>query len=165
MAVFHYPGDDISTDLLFPGKYTYSCSKGPDIMEHLFEDLDPDFHARVRPGDIVMAGRNFGCGSSREQPALGLRYAGVAAVVAKSFSRIFYRSSINQGLLLVECPGAVEAWRPGDEVAVDPRAGAVTVGSAKFPFPALPPEMIEILESGGLLEHISAGLAGQGRRS
>jgi len=78
MAVFHYDQDDINTDLLFPGKYTYSCSKGPEIKEHLLEDLDPGFAGSVQPGDIIIAGRNFGCGSSREQPSLGLKYVGLA---------------------------------------------------------------------------------------
>ena len=104
MTVFHYPQDDINTDLLFPGKYTYTCSTGPEIMEHLLEDLDPEFAGRVRPGDIIIAGENFGCGSSREQPSLGLMHAGVRAVIARSFARIFYRSAINQGLLLVASP-------------------------------------------------------------
>jgi 3-isopropylmalate/(R)-2-methylmalate dehydratase small subunit len=161
MAVFFYDRDDINTDLLFPGKYTYSCSKGPEIREHLFEDLDPEFAGKVKPGDVVMAGRNFGCGSSREQPALGLKYVGVAAVVAKSFSRIFYRSAINQGLLLVECPAAVDSWMPGADVRVDAAKGLVTVAGKDFSFPALPAEMLEILRAGGLLEHIAAGLAGR----
>jgi 3-isopropylmalate/(R)-2-methylmalate dehydratase small subunit len=154
MAVFYYEKDDINTDLLFPGKYTYTCATGPEIMEHLLEDLDPEFREKVQPGDILMAGKNFGCGSSREQPSLGLRYAGVSAVIARSFARIFYRSAINQGLLLVESPEAVDAWNPGDEVSVDPAEGTVTVGTQTFSFPPLPPEMLQILEAGGLLAHI-----------
>jgi len=159
MAVFRYDQDDINTDLLFPGKYTYSCSKGPEIREHLLEDLDPSFASSVQPGDIIIAGSNFGCGSSREQPSLGLKYVGLAGVVAKSFSRIFYRSAINQGLLLVECPGAVDAYRPGDEVSIDASSGTVKVGDRSFSFPALPSEMLAVLEAGGLLEYISAELA------
>jgi 3-isopropylmalate/(R)-2-methylmalate dehydratase small subunit len=161
MAVFFYGQDDINTDLLFPGKYTYACSIGPEIREHLFEDLDPGFAGRVMPGDIVMAGRNFGCGSSREQPSLGLKHVGVAAVIAKSFSRIFYRSAINQGLLLVECPEAVEAWMPGAEATVDPVGGLVKVAGKEYPFPALPAEMLGILEAGGLLEFIGRSLQGR----
>ncbi len=162
MAVFHYPQDDINTDLLFPGKYTYSCSKGPEIREHLLEDLDPGFASSVAPGDIILAGRNFGCGSSREQPSLGLKYVGIAAVIARSFSRIFYRSAINQGLLLVECPEAVDAYRPGDEVSVDPVAGTVRIAGRDFAFPALPAEMLQILQAGGLLEYISASAHREG---
>jgi 3-isopropylmalate/(R)-2-methylmalate dehydratase small subunit len=162
MAVFSYPQDDINTDLLFPGKYTYSCSTGPEIREHLLEDLDPSFASAVRPGDFIMAGANFGCGSSREQPSLGLKFVGVKAVIAGSFSRIFYRSAINQGLLLVECPAAVEAFEPGDEVDVDASMGLVTVAGKEFPFPALPAEMLRILEAGGLLEYISSTIAAEG---
>jgi 3-isopropylmalate/(R)-2-methylmalate dehydratase small subunit len=162
MAVFHYPQDDINTDLLFPGKYTYSCSKGPEIREHLLEDLDPEFSRRVEPGDIIIAGANFGCGSSREQPAVGLKHVGLSAVIARSFSRIFYRSAVNQGLLLVECPDAVEAYVPGADVSVDPGSGVVRVGGRDFGFPALPEEMIRILHAGGLLEYIQQSLAREG---
>jgi 3-isopropylmalate/(R)-2-methylmalate dehydratase small subunit len=154
MAVFCYDRDDINTDLLFPGKYTYTCATGPEIVEHLLEDLDPGFRSAVRPGDVILAGRNFGCGSSREQPSLGLKYAGVRAVIARSFARIFYRSALNQGLMLVESPEAVDAWREGDEVTVDPASGTVTVGGSSFGFPPMPPEMLGILEDGGLLEHV-----------
>jgi len=154
MNVFHYPQNDINTDLLFPGKYTYTCSTGPEIKEHLLEDLDPSFTGTVQPGDIIIAGKNFGCGSSREQPSLGMKYVGVKAVIASSFSRIFYRSAINQGLLLIQSPGAVECFTEGDEVTVDPSAGEVRVGDRVFSFPSLPDEMLEILEDGGLLNHI-----------
>jgi 3-isopropylmalate/(R)-2-methylmalate dehydratase small subunit len=154
MAVFRYRQDDINTDLLFPGKHTYTCSIGPEIREHLLEDLDPDFASRVQPGDIIIADRNFGCGSSREQPALGLRFIGLKAVVAKSFARIFYRSAINQGLLLVASPEAVDAYRDGDDVDLDAAGGTITVGGRAFSFPPLPAEMLEILEAGGLLEQI-----------
>lgn len=154
MTVFHYPQDDINTDLLFPGKYTYTCSTGPEIREHLLEDLDPSFAERVRPGDIIMAGSNFGCGSSREQPSLGLKHVGLRAVIAKSFARIFYRSAINQGLLLVASPEAVDSYGPGESVEVDPAAGEVRVGGKAFTFPPLPDEMLEILTDGGLLAHI-----------
>lgn len=154
MAVHYYDQNDINTDLLFPGKYTYTCATGPEILPHLLEDLDPGFADRVKPGDIIMAGSNFGCGSSREQPALGLRFAGVQAVIARSFARIFYRSSINQGLLLIQSPEAVDAYQPGDEVTVDPSAGQLTIGNREFTFPPLPPEMLGILDAGGLLNWI-----------
>lgn len=154
MAVHYYNQNDINTDLLFPGKYTYTCGTGPEIVEHLLEDLDPEFRSKVKPGDIIMAGSNFGCGSSREQPTLGLKFVGVKAVVAKSFARIFYRSSINQGLLLVQSPEAVEFYTPGVEVAVDPARGILKVADREFPFPALPTEMLAILDAGGLLNWI-----------
>lgn len=154
MAVHYYQQDDINTDLLFPGKYTYTCGTGPEIAPHLLEDLDPEFHDRVRPGDIIIAGSNFGCGSSREQPVLGLRYVGVSAVIAKSFARIFYRSSINQGLLLVQSPEAVEHYKPGDPVTVNAAEGTLMVGDKVFTFPPLPDEMLKVLEAGGLLNWI-----------
>jgi 3-isopropylmalate/(R)-2-methylmalate dehydratase small subunit len=144
-------GDDVNTDMLFPGKYTYTCSTPEEIRPHLLEDLDADFSAAVSPGDVILAGKNFGCGSSREQPVLGLRAVGLQAVVARSFARIFYRAAINQGLLLVECPEAVDAWTEGDEVAVDALAGEVRVGDRTFSFPRLPAEIVAIRDAGGLL--------------
>jgi 3-isopropylmalate dehydratase small subunit len=154
MAVHFYDQNDINTDLLFPGKYTYTCATGPEIVEHLLEDLDPEFKSKVKSGDIIMAGSNFGCGSSREQPALGLKYLGLQAVIAKSFARIFYRSSINQGLLLIQSPEAVEYYTPGDMVTVDPSCGTVKVGGREFSFPPLPGEMLAVLKAGGLLNWI-----------
>ncbi len=152
MTVFKY-GDDVNTDLLFPGRYTYTCAKAEEILPHLLEDLDPAFAGSVKPGDVILAGKNFGCGSSREQPALGLKAAGIQAVVAKSFARIFFRAAINQGLLLVECPEAVDAYREGDGVAVDAGRGVVTAGGRSFAFPALPPEILAIRDAGGLLPY------------
>ncbi|MBN1335398.1 MAG: 3-isopropylmalate dehydratase [Deltaproteobacteria bacterium] len=158
MRVWRY-GDDINTDRLFPGKYTYTCSTADEVKPHLLEDLDPAFASGVRPGDVLLVGRNFGCGSSREQPVLGLASVGVAAVVGRSFARIFYRAAINQGLLLVECPAAVDAWTEGDPVEVDVASSEVRVGNRSFPFPSLPPEILAIRESGGLLQYARAALA------
>jgi 3-isopropylmalate/(R)-2-methylmalate dehydratase small subunit len=151
-------GDDINTDMLFPGKYTYTCATPDEIRPHLLEDLDPEFATSVSPGDIVMAGSNFGCGSSREQPVLGLKAVGVDAVVAKSFARIFYRAAINQGLVLIEAPEAVDAYRPGDEVVLDVEAGKITVGGREFTFPPLPKEILAIRDAGGLLNYARAKL-------
>lgn len=161
MTVFQY-GDDVNTDLLFPGRYTYTCAKAEEILPHLLEDLDPAFAQSVRPGDVILAGKNFGCGSSREQPALGLKAAGIQAVVAKSFARIFFRAAINQGLLLVECPEAVEAYREGNEVVVDAAEGRVTVGGRAFRFSALPPEVLAIRDAGGLLPYARRKLKERG---
>jgi 3-isopropylmalate/(R)-2-methylmalate dehydratase small subunit len=158
MRIWRY-GDDVNTDQLFPGKYTYSCSRPEEILPHLLEDLDPSFADGVRPGDVLLAGRNFGCGSSREQPAVGLRAAGVTAVVAESFARIFYRAAINQGLLLVESPEAVRAWEEGDEVAVDAATGTVRVGQKTCGIPPLPPLLLEIQAAGGLLPAVRTRLA------
>jgi len=152
MKVWKY-GDNINTDMLFPGKYTYTCSTAEEIKPHLLEDLDPLFVKEVKKGDIIFAGKNFGCGSSREQPVLGLKAVGVQAVVAKSFARIFYRASINQGLLLIECPDAVSSYSDGDTIDLDIDAGKIIVGGQKFSFPKLPKEIIAIRDAGGLLAY------------
>ena len=145
--------NDINTDMLFPGKYTYTCSTAEEIKPHLLEDLDPEFAKSVQAGDVVFAGTNFGCGSSREQPVLGLRAVGIKAVVAKSYARIFYRAAINQGLLLIECPEAVDAFQEGDNVALDLEKGEIAIADKKFSFPTLPPEILAIRDAGGLLEY------------
>jgi len=152
MSVWRY-GDDINTDMLFPGKYTYTCSTAEEIKPHLLEDLDPTFAENVQKDDLILAGKNFGCGSSREQPVVGLKAVGVKAVIAKSFARIFYRSAINQGLLLLEIPHAVDAYHEGDVVDVDIQNGVITVGSTTFSFPKIPPEILAIRDAGGLLNY------------
>ena len=157
MKVWHY-GDDINTDMLFPGKYTYTCATPDEIKPHLLEDLDADFAKQVQAGDVLIAGRNFGCGSSREQPVVGLKAVGVAAIVAKGFARIFYRAAINQGLLLIECPDAVDAYKPGSSIQIDATGGQITVDGRTFSFPKLPPEIMAICEAGGLLEYTRAKL-------
>ena len=146
-------GNDINTDMLFPGKYTYICSTADEIKPHLLEDLDPHFAQNVQAGDIIFAGSNFGCGSSREQPALGLRAVGIKAVIAKSYARIFYRAAINQGLLLIECPAAVHAYFDGDDVQLNLEKGEIRIADKKFSFPTLPPEILAIRDAGGLLEY------------
>lgn len=152
ISVWKY-GDDINTDMLFPGKYTYTCSTAEEIKPHLLEDLDPNFAKNVKPGDIIFAEKNFGCGSSREQPALGLKAVGIQAVVAKSYARIFYRAAINQGLLLIECPEAIDAYQQGDEVSLDVKKGEININKKKFSFPSLPDEIMAIRDAGGLLEY------------
>jgi 3-isopropylmalate dehydratase small subunit len=152
MKVWKYE-NDVNTDMLFPGKYTYTCATPEEIKPHLLEDLDPDFSANVKEGDLLFAGDNFGCGSSREQPALGLKSVGVQAIVAKSFARIFYRASINQGLILVECPDAVDAYQEGDKVELDVIEGKIKIGGKEFAFPRLPPEILAIRDAGGLLPY------------
>ncbi len=152
MKVWKYD-DNINTDMLFPGKYVYTCSTLEEIKPHLLEDLDPSFAKNVEESDIILAGKNFGCGSSREQPVVGLKAVGIAAVVAESFARIFYRSSINQGLLLIECPDAMKAYSKGDNVSLDIENGKIIVGKKSFSFPRLPKEILAIREEGGLLPY------------
>lgn len=158
MRIWKY-GDNINTDMLFPGKYTYTCATPDEIRPHLLEDLDATFSKAVQPGDLIVAGRNFGCGSSREQPVVGLKAVGVAAIIAKGFARIFYRAAINQGLLLIECPPAVDAYKDGSTIAVDAAAGTITIDGRAHSFPQLPPEIMAICEAGGLLEYTRARLA------
>lgn len=157
MKVWKYD-DNIDTDMLFPGKYVYTCSTAEEVVPHLLEDLDPNFSKNVRKGDIIFAGKNFGCGSSREQPVLGLKAVGVKAVVAESFARIFFRSAINQGLALIECPDAVKAYSQGDDVDLDLDNGKITVGDRAYTFPKLPSEIIAIRDAGGLLNYTRAKL-------
>ncbi len=152
MKVWCY-GDNINTDMLFPGKYTYTCSTAEEIKPHLLEDLDPSFAKNVKPGDVIFAGKNFGCGSSREQPVVGLKAVGIKAVVAESFARIFFRAAINQGLVLIECPEAVKSYNEGDSVEVDINNGIIVVGGKTFSFPKLPKEIIAIRNAGGLLNY------------
>jgi len=152
MKVWKY-GDDINTDMLFPGKYTYTAATAEEILPHLLEDLDPDFAGGVKSGDVVFAGTNFGCGSSREQPVVGFKAVGIQAIVAKGFARIFYRASINQGMLLIECPEAVDAYKDGDEVKLDAIAGTIEVAGKTYSFPKLPPEILAIKDAGGLLPY------------
>ena len=152
-------GDDINTDMLFPGKYTYTCNTTEEIKPHLLEDLDPEFAKNVKEGDLIFTGKNFGCGSSREQPALGLRAVGIQAVVAKSYARIFYRAAINQGLLLIECPEAVTAYCAGNPVELNLEQGEIKIAEKRFNFPTLPPEILAIRDTGGLLEYTKNKLA------
>jgi methanogen homoaconitase small subunit len=142
-------GDDVDTDVIIPGPYL----RTKDVRElacHAMEGLDPDFAKKVRPGDVIVAGKNFGCGSSREQAPLALREAGVACVVAKSFARIFYRNAINVGLPVVE---ADVVARQGEVVEVDLSAGKVTVGGATYLGTRLPEFLLAILQDGGLVPH------------
>jgi len=157
MKVWKY-GDNINTDMLFPGKYTYTCSTAEEIKPHLLEDLDPSFSKNVVKGDIIFAGKNFGCGSSREQPVVGLKAVGIKAVVAESFARIFYRSAINQGLILIECSSAVKAYSNDDYINLDVDKGEMVVGGKTFSFPKLPKEILAIRDAGGLLEYTRSKL-------
>jgi len=152
-------GDDVNTDVIFPGKYTYQPMKPEEMAQHAMEDLDPTFASNVKPGDVIVAGKNFGCGSSREQAATCLKAAGVAAIIAPSFSRIFFRNAINEGLPVIELARGTEAIKQDDEVEIDFAAGIVRHAGTDYHFPALPPEVLAILEDGGLIPHVKKVLA------
>ena len=157
-GVWNYAdADNFNTDQMFAGNLTYeiNSSEPEKILPHLFSGFDPAFADAVNKGDIVIAGENFGCGSSREHPAVGLAYAGVQAVIAKSVNRIFFRSAINQGLTLLVLPEAVKAYRPGDKVIVSLREGVVTIAGQEFRFDPLPAKLMEILEKGGLVKALN----------
>jgi 3-isopropylmalate/(R)-2-methylmalate dehydratase small subunit len=147
-------GDNVNTDVIFPGKYTYILTEPQEIAAHALEDLDPSFARQVRAGDVIVAGRNWGCGSSREQAVTCLKYAGVGAIVAISFARIFYRNAINNGLPVLACPEAVAAIEPGETIEIDLAAGEIRCAAGKFAFPGLPPSVLSIVADGGLIPHL-----------
>lgn len=146
-------GDNVNTDVIFPGKYTYSILEPEEMARHALEDLDPGFAKKVKPGDVIVAGRNFGCGSSREQAATCLKYAGVQAVVAKSFARIFFRNAINQGLPVLQSEEAVDSIEDGGEIEIDFDRGSIKTARGDFSFPAFPESVMGILEAGGLIPY------------
>ena len=155
-------GDNVNTDVIFPGKYTYTVTDRTEIARHALEDLDPAFAATVRPGDVIVAGRNWGCGSSREQAATCLVYNGVGAVIAQSFSRIFYRNAINNGLLAITCPEAVRAIEAGDTVAIDLENHVIRCRAGSVAFPPMSQSVRQIVEAGGLIEYVKRRLAAGG---
>jgi 3-isopropylmalate/(R)-2-methylmalate dehydratase small subunit len=149
----HTFGNDVNTDYIISGRHKFKTLDMKELAKHVMEDLDPDFYTKVTPGDFIVAGTNFGCGSSREQAPLAIINANVAAVIAKSFARIFYRNCINTGLPLVECD--TDQIQPGDQLTIDLSAGTlnnVTQGK-ELPITPLPPVMLKILSEGGLVEH------------
>ncbi len=146
-------GNNIDTDRIIPGKYTKTTDMN-ELAAHALEDLDPDFKAKFTPGGILVAGDNFGCGSSREQAPLAIKHVGIAAVAAKSFARIFYRNAINIGLTLVECD--TDKINDGDEIAIDLSGGKVTdlTNGNEIKSSSLPSVMLDILNEGGLVPYL-----------
>jgi len=148
--------DNLNTDQMFAGNLTYAIksSEGDKILPNLFKGFDDSFADRVKEGDIVIAGANFGCGSSREHPSVGLAYAGVKAVICKSVNRIFYRSSVNQGLPIILLPAAVDAYNQGDKVDIDFENGKVTIAGKVFAFAPLPDKLVGIFKAKGLVNFV-----------
>ncbi len=152
-------GDNVDTDVIIPARYLNTIDK-KELASHCMEDIDIDFTKKVKDGDIMVAGFNFGCGSSREHAPIAIKESGISLVIAKSFARIFYRNSINIGLAIVECPAAAEAIANGDEVEADLDNGVIydkTTGESfkTEPFPAF---IQEIITNGGLVESIKKGI-------
>lgn len=151
-------GDNVNTDVIFPGKYTYTLTERSEIAAHALEDLDASFARSVRRGDVIVAGRNWGCGSSREQAATCLVYNGVGAVIAASISRIFYRNALNNGLLAIVCPPAAQAIEAGDEISVDLARHLIHCNRGEFAFPPFSASIMGIVEAGGLVEYVKRSL-------
>jgi 3-isopropylmalate/(R)-2-methylmalate dehydratase small subunit len=155
----HKFGRDVDTDVIIPARYL-NTNDPAELGSHCMEDIDAGFVARVRPGDIVVAGENFGCGSSREHAPVAIRAAGVSCVVAASFARIFYRNAINTGLPIVICPAAVAGAQAGDRLRVDLATGVVTdlTRDTTYQADAFPAFMRELIAQGGLLPYVKARL-------
>jgi len=146
-------GDNINTDVIFPGKYTYTIKDKNEMAKHIFEDIDPQLPFRISRGDIIFAGKNFGCGSSREQATFAVKYAGISAVVAKSFARLYFRNAINAGLLAITCPCAVEALENGDCAEIDIAHSKIITSKGQFSFSPLDKSAMEMIEAGGLIPY------------
>lgn len=148
-------GADIDTDAIIPARYL-NTSDPAELARHCMEDADPHFPDKVNSGDIIVADKNFGCGSSREHAPICIKAAGVSAVVAKSFARIFYRNSFNIGLPIFESPEAVNAIEEGDEIVIDTEKGTITNlrTGHQYASTAFPPFMLELIEAGGLINYV-----------
>jgi 3-isopropylmalate/(R)-2-methylmalate dehydratase small subunit len=156
----HKYGRDVDTDVIIPARYLNTHDKA-ELAKHAMEDIDADFVSRVQQGDIIVAGENFGCGSSREHAPVAIKAAGISVVVASSFARIFYRNAINTGLPIVVCPAAIAEAETGDRMKVDVAAGVVenlTKGK-RYDAEAFPPFMQELIDRGGLMEYVKAQIA------
>ena len=158
--VYKY-GDNIDTDVIIPARYL-NVSDPAHLAAHCMEDIDKDFIKTVQPGDIIVANKNFGCGSSREHAPMAIKTAGISCVIAASFARIFYRNSINIGLPIVECPEAAEEIQAGDQVQVDFNTGTITdlTSGRTYQAQPFPASIQEIIQAGGLMKMVAARLRG-----
>ena len=153
----HKYGDHVDTDVIIPARYL--ASQDPqELAAHCMEDIDQDFRAKSKPGDIMIAGLNFGCGSSREHAPIAIKAAGVSCVIAKNFARIFYRNAINIGLAILECPAASEGISEGDQVSVDFDSGVITNVTKNETYQAepFPPFIKDMIAKGGLMASLRA---------
>lgn len=154
-------GDNVNTDLIYPGKYLYAISDPEEMVKHALEDLDPHFFQKVKPNDIIVAGKNWGCGSSREQAVICLKESGVSAIIAKSFARIYYRNCLNLALPALTCPEAAAAIQQGEKISLDLEAGEIRCAAGRFNFPPLPETVKKIIKAGGLLAYGRQKLSGE----
>ncbi len=151
-------GDNVDTDVIIPARYLNTIDVN-ELASHCMEDIDKDFRKKIAPGDIMVAGHNFGCGSSREHAPIAIKASGISLVIAKSFARIFYRNSINIGLAILECPEAVDRIEAGHEVEADMDNGIITdmTTGESFKTAPFPPFIQKMIENGGLVESIKKG--------
>lgn len=152
----HKYGNNVDTDVIIPARYL-NIHDPEELASHCMEDIDADFVNKVKTGDIVVAGENFGCGSSREHAPLAIKCAGVSCVIAETFARIFYRNAINIGMPIIECPEAAKAIEAGDEVEIDFDSGVITnkTKNQTYQGQAFPPFMQKIIAAGGLVNYIN----------
>lgn len=155
-GIVHKYGDNVDTDVIIPARYLNS-SDPKELAKNCMEDIDKDFVNRVKPGDIMVANKNFGCGSSREHAPIAIKASGISCVIAETFARIFFRNSINIGLPIIECPEAAKAIEMGDEVEVDFDTGVITDKTKNLTFKgqAFPPFMQKIIKAEGLVNYIN----------
>ena len=155
-SVFKY-GDNVDTDVIIPARYLNSFDP-QELASHAMVDIDPEFAKKVQPGDVIVANKNFGCGSSREHAPLCLKTAGVSCIIAETFARIFYRNAINIGLPIIECPEAAKNIEAGDEVEIDFDSGKIydRTKGMEFQGQAFPPFMQELIAAGGLVNYINS---------
>jgi 3-isopropylmalate/(R)-2-methylmalate dehydratase small subunit len=155
-------GDDVDTDAIIPARYL-NTTDPQELAQHCMEDADTAFAGQVQPGDIIIAGKNFGCGSSREHAPLAIKAAGASCVIATGFARIFYRNAFNIGLPILESPEAAQRSQPGDELEVDLDTGEIRNLTRNQTFTAqpIPPFMQELIKDGGLIGHVAKQLKGQ----
>lgn len=159
----HKYGSNVDTDVIIPARYL-NTSNAEELASHCMEDIDADFVKKVKPGDIIVADENFGCGSSREHAPIAIKASGVSCVIAKTFARIFYRNSINIGLPILQCPEAVDGISAGDEVQVDTASGLITNVTTGKSFQAMPfPEFMQkLIAAGGLIGYASEKIKASG---
>lgn len=153
-------GDHVNTDVIFPGKYTYTLKTVEEIASKALEDLDPRFVREAVPGDVIVAGRNWGCGSSREQAVTSLKYRGVVAIIAASFGGLYFRNCINQGIYPIVCPELHTLIQTGDTIELDTNAGILHAAGREFMIPPLSPSVVAILKAGGLVPMLQARFGG-----
>lgn len=155
-GIVHKYGDNVDTDVIIPARYLNS-SDGSELAKYCMEDIDKDFVNRVKPGDIIVANKNFGCGSSREHAPLAIKCAGISCVIAETFARIFYRNAINIGLPIIECPEAAKGIEAGDQVEVDFDSGMIynKTRNTQFRGQAFPDFMQKIIKAEGLINYIN----------